>query len=83
MDENLQYSYLKLDFIMAVFVIRLETQQTLWLCLINCLKFGEMNFKPQISSQVCCCVWLVCPADILLNYTTKSSTQESADVIRN
>ena len=40
-------------------------------------------FKLQISSLVCYCVWLVCKADILLNYTTKSSTQESADVVRN
>ena len=43
MDENLQYSYLNFDFIMAVFVIRLETQQPLGLFLINCLKFGEMK----------------------------------------
>ena len=68
---------------MAGFVIRLETQQKLWLCLINCwncrrwkpLKNG--HFKLQIPSQVCCCVCLVWKAAILLNSTTKSQTQES------
>ena len=43
MEENLQYSKLNLDFIVAGFVIRLEIQQKLWLCLITCWKLQEMK----------------------------------------
>ena len=81
MEENLQYSWLNLDFIMAEFVIRLETQQKL--LFDNLLKIaGNENrcknghFKLQIPSQVCCCVCLDWKAAILLNSTIKSQTQE-------
>ena len=81
MEENLQYSWLNLDFIMAEFVIRLETQQKL--LFDNLLKIaGNENrcknghFKLQIPSQVCRCVCLDWKAAILLNFTIKSQTEE-------
>ena len=43
MEENLQYSELNLDFIVAGFVIRLEIQQKLSLCLITCWKLQEVK----------------------------------------
>ena len=71
----------ELGFIMAEFVIRLETQQKL--LFDNLLKIsGNENrcknghFKLQIPSQVCCCVCLDWKTAILLNFTIKSQTQE-------